>query len=153
MNAFCDNYNNKECIRIYYPATIKKRLTIQSLILLAKSPQPQLHKLIFRYHEPALFKSFSPLVIDFFQHIFPVFFKSQMDFSMTDRTKADDVSIYVQAVVKRCLHGHGDDMVSFHIGFMGALGHEGHMVLMEFTGVMGKGKGLVAENGGALPMF
>ena len=76
-----------------------------------------------------------------------------MDFSMADGTKADDVGIYVQAVIKGCLHGHGDDMVPFHVGFVGALGQEGHMVLMEFTGVMGKGKGLVAENGGALPMF
>lgn len=121
MNAFYDNYNDKECIRIYYPATIKKRLIIQILFLLAKSPEPQLHKLIFRYHEPALFKSFASLVVDFFQHIFPIFFNSQMDFSMTDGTKADDVGIYVQTVVKGWLHNHGDDMMPLYVGFMGAL--------------------------------
>lgn len=76
-----------------------------------------------------------------------------MDFSMTDGTKADDVGIYVQTVVKGSLHGQGDDMVSFHIGSMGALGQESHMVRVKLTSVMGKGQGLTAQDGGALPML
>lgn len=84
--------------------------------------QPQLYKFILRYPKSALFKSFSTLVVDFFQHIFSILFQPQMDFSMTDGAEADKIGVHVQAMVKGWLHSQRNDMMPLHVGFMGALG-------------------------------
>lgn len=44
-----------------------------------------------------------------------------MNLPMTDGTKADEVGVYVQTMVKGWLHNHGDDMMPLHVGFMSAL--------------------------------
>lgn len=45
-----------------------------------------------------------------------------MNLPMTDGTKADEIGVYVQTMVKGWLHNQGDDMMPLHVGFMSALG-------------------------------
>lgn len=44
-----------------------------------------------------------------------------MNLPMTDGTKADEVGVYVQTMVKGWLHSQRDDMMPLHVGFMSAL--------------------------------